>query len=87
MPNEITSLQYKTTKQTIRNKYIKINLLNFNYLIMDSLEGNVIDGEIVLEHAREHCRIAAVEVAREDEIIGNDGAGAVYEGLAAVYME
>lgn len=43
---QITQAQYNTSKQTIRNVYIRVNLLNFNYLTIDSFSGNVIGGSL-----------------------------------------
>ena len=42
----ITQSQYNTAKQTSRNKYIRVDLLNFDYLIVEQLEGNVIEGNV-----------------------------------------
>lgn len=49
MSNQITSSQYSTSKQKIRNKYVKINLLDFNFFTVDVIEGKVIDGSIVID--------------------------------------
>lgn len=46
MAQQITSSQYNTANQTTRNFYVKINLLDFNYAIVDSLEGNIISGNV-----------------------------------------
>lgn len=46
MATQITQSQYNTSKQTIRKLYIKVDLLNFNYMMVGSLEGNVISGSI-----------------------------------------
>ena len=32
MANQITQSQYNVSKQPIRNKYIKVELLEFNYM-------------------------------------------------------
>jgi hypothetical protein len=63
MANQITASQYRIAKQTIRNKFIKINLLNFNYLIVDTLEGNAINGNININASsdiRRTCNISFV---------------------------
>ena len=87
MPNEITSLQYKTTKQTIRNKYIKINLLNFNYLIMDSLEGNVIDGEIDINANSDIRRTCNVSFILTDSSFNVQAGGKVWlDKLFQIYI-
>ena len=49
MASEITSIQRRTTLQTLREKYVKIELLNFEYLVVNSLEGKAIDGSISID--------------------------------------
>lgn len=59
----ITSQQYNVSNQTIRNLHIKINLLNYSYQTVDSLEGNVISGSINIEanaDIRRTCQIDLV---------------------------
>lgn len=42
--NEATQNAYNITKQPIRNRHIKIDLLNFNFQTVDEISGNVISG-------------------------------------------
>lgn len=59
----ITSQQYNVSNQTIRNLHIKINLLNYSYQTVDSLEGNAIGGSINIEanaDIRRTCQIDLV---------------------------
>ena len=63
MANNITASQYRVVNQKIRNKYIKINLLNFNYVVVDTLEGNAIEGTININGSsdiRRTCNISLV---------------------------
>jgi len=63
MAGIITQAQYDTTQQTIRNTYLKINLLNFDYLTVDTLEGNVISGNVQINadsDIRRTCDISLV---------------------------
>ena len=63
MANIITQAQYNTSQQTIRNTYLKINLLNFDYLTVDSLEGSVVTGSIQINSdsdIRRTCDISIV---------------------------
>ena len=63
MAQQITSLQYDTAKQSIRNIFVKINLLDFNYMIVDSLEGYVLNGTISIDansDIRRTCEISFV---------------------------
>lgn len=46
MSIQITESQYSTSIQPLRNVHVKVNLLNFSYLVVESLEGNVISGNI-----------------------------------------
>lgn len=59
----ISSDQYNVSTQNIRNLHIKINLLNFSYQTIDSLEGNAISGNITVDanaDVRRTCQIQLV---------------------------
>lgn len=59
----ITKGQYEVSKQTIQNKHIKINLLNYDYQIIDELSGNAISGTINIDanaDIRRTCSITLV---------------------------
>lgn len=59
----ITANQYAVSKQTIQNKHIKINLLNFQYQTVDELSGNCISGSINIDanaDIRRTCNIDLV---------------------------
>lgn len=63
MSIQITDSQYSTSLQPLRNVSIRINLLNFNYLVVDNLEGNVISGNITYDansDLRRSCTISLV---------------------------
>lgn len=63
MAQQITNLQYQTSNQTIRNLFIRINLLDFNYFIVDNLEGYIIDGNVSVNansNIRRTCNITFV---------------------------
>lgn len=49
MAEQITSSQYSTALQPIRNISIRINLLNFDYFTVDTLEGYGLDGSINID--------------------------------------
>ena len=87
MPNEITSSQYKIAKQTIRNKYIKINLLNFNYLIVDSLEGNAIDGDININANSDIRRTCTISLVLTDSSFDVQAGGKIWlDKLFQIYI-
>ena len=49
MAQQITSSQYSTALQPIRNISIRINLLDFDYFTVDTLEGYGLDGSINID--------------------------------------
>lgn len=46
MATKITQSQYDTTKQTIRNQHIKLNIVDNQFMVLDSIEGVAISGNI-----------------------------------------
>ena len=66
MANIITQAQYNTSRQTIRNTYLKINLLNFDYLTVDSLEGSVVTGSIQINSDSDIRRTCSIQIAPTD---------------------
>lgn len=59
----MTQAEYNVSKQTIRNRHIKIDLLNFNWQTIDSLEGYCIGGSItynISSDLRRSCTIDMV---------------------------
>lgn len=63
MAQQITNLQYQTSNQTNRNLSIKIDLLDFDYFIIDNLEGYILSGDISINansNIRRTCNITFV---------------------------
>lgn len=61
--NTITQDQYLVVKQRSKNILIKINLLNFNLQVVDSIEGNIISGTLTINansDIRRTCDISMV---------------------------
>ena len=61
MSTEISSSQYTSSLQTLRNLYIKINLLDFNFFVVNNIEGNALDGSIAINansNIRRTCNIS-----------------------------
>ena len=59
----ITQNQYNTAKQSVRNVYVRVNLLNFDYLTIDSFSGNLIGGSLSSDansNMRNTCDISLV---------------------------
>lgn len=63
MSYPINQNDYEIVKQPIRNMFVKIKLLNFNFQTVESLEGTVIDGSINIEadsDIRRTCNLTMV---------------------------
>lgn len=59
----ITQDQYSIVKQRHKNILVKVNLLNFNFQVVDSIEGNLISGNIAINansDIRRTCNITMV---------------------------
>lgn len=59
----ITQNQYNTAKQSVRNVYVRVDLLNFDYLTIDSFSGNLIGGSLSSDansNMRNTCDISLV---------------------------
>jgi len=61
--NVITQDQYSIVKQRYRNILIKINLLNFNFQVVDSIEGNAISGNININADTDIRRTCEISIA------------------------
>lgn len=61
-----TQEQYNVSKQAIQNKYIKIELLNFDFLTVDELSGNCIGGNINIDANADIRRTCYVELVVTD---------------------
>ena len=44
----ITQDQYNVVKQRYRKISLRVNLLNFDFLVVDSIEGNLITGGVAI---------------------------------------
>ena len=63
MASQVTQSQYNVSKHPIRNKYIKVELLDFNYMTVGELQGNVISGSINIDansDLRRSCTLSLV---------------------------
>mgnify|MGYP000447189995 CR=1 FL=1 len=67
---------YTVTKQRIKNRQIKINLLNYSYQIVDEITGNVVGGTINVDannDQRRSCNITMVIDDKSDFEIKSGG--------------
>ena len=78
MANSVTASQYRVINQKIRNKYIKINLLNFDYLIVDTLEGNAIEGTININGSSDIRRTCNVSFVLTDSTFNVEVGGKIW---------
>ena len=63
MAQQVTNLQYQTSNQTNRNLFIRVNLLDFNYFVVDSLEGYILEGNVSINansNIRRTCNVSFV---------------------------
>lgn len=66
MPLVVSNDEYRATKQSIRNLRIKINLLNFTFQTVDSLEGEAISGNITIDANADIRRTCTIEMVVTD---------------------
>lgn len=62
MAEQITQSQRNTAKQTLRNLKLKIDVLNFDYLTIDSIDGNVLNGSISINANSDIRRTCNIEM-------------------------
>lgn len=74
----ITSQQYSVLNQTIRNLHIKINLLNFSYQIVDSLEGNAIGGSVNINANSDIRRTCNIELVVTNSTFDVQSGGKIF---------
>jgi len=76
--NELTASQYRVVNQKIRNKFIKINLLNFNYSVVDTLEGNAIEGSININASSDMRRTCNISLVLTDSTFNVETGGKIW---------
>lgn len=78
MTNNVTASQYRVANQRIRNKYIRINLLNFEYLTVDTLEGNAIDGTVNIDGSSDIRRTCNISMVLTDSTFNVEAGGKIW---------
>lgn len=78
MANNVTASQYRVVNQRIRNKYIRINLLNFEYLTVDTLEGNAIDGTVNIDGSSDIRRTCNISMVLTDSTFNVEAGGKIW---------
>ena len=74
----ITQAMYNVTRQKIRNQHIRINLLNFSYQTIDSLEGLAISGSINIDAKSDLRRSCQVKLALKDNTFDVSAGGKIF---------
>ena len=86
MASEITSIQRRTTLQKIREKYVKIELLNFEYFVVNSLEGKAIDGSISVDATSDIRRTCNLRFVLENSSFNVQAGGQIWlDKLIRIY--
>lgn len=62
----ITQEQYNTVLQNIQNRYIKLELLNYQYQTVDELQGVAISGNITIDANSDVRRTGSIEIVVKD---------------------
>ena len=78
MSNQITQSQYNTAHQNIRNTYISVNLLNFQFLTVDSLEGNLLKGSVSIDANSDMRRTCNIELVVTDSSYNVQAGGKIW---------
>lgn len=78
MSNQITQSQYNTAHQNIRNTYIRVDLLNFQFLTVDSLEGNLLKGSVNIDANSDMRRTCNVELVVTDSSYNVQAGGKIW---------
>ena len=78
MSNQITQSQYNTAHQNIRNTYIRVNLLNFQFLTVDSLEGNLLKGSVSIDANSDMRRTCNIELVVTDSSYNVQAGGKIW---------
>ena len=78
MSNQITQSQYNTAHQNIRNTYIRVNLLNFQFLTVDSLEGNLLKGSVSVDANSDMRRTCDIELVVTDSSYNVQAGGKIW---------
>ena len=74
----ITQPMYSVTRQRARTLHIKINLLNFSYQTIDSLEGLAISGNINMDATSDLRRSCQVKLAIKDSSFDVSAGGRIF---------
>lgn len=87
MSTQITQSQYNTARQTIRNLHIKLNILNFDFNILDSIEGNNLEGTVKVDANSDIRRTCDLSFVVTDSSLNVQVGGQIWlDKLIQVYV-
>lgn len=74
----ITQEQYNTTLQQIRNLHIKINILDFNYQVLNEISGDTISGNISVDANSDFRRSCSITIIVTDSSFNVQSGGQIW---------
>lgn len=87
MAELITSSQYNTSKQANRKALVKIDLLNFEYFVVDNLEGYGLDGSISIDANSDMRRTCNISFIVKDSTFDIKSGGEIWlDKLVKIYL-
>lgn len=78
MATQITQSQYNVSKQSIRNKHIKVELLDFNYMTVGELQGNIISGSVDIQANSDLRRSCTLSLVVTDSSFNVEAGGKIW---------
>lgn len=78
MSQQISSSQYTSSLQTIRNLHIRIDLLDFNFFVVNNIEGTAIDGSVVVSATSDIRRTCNISFTVTDSSFDIQAGGQVW---------
>lgn len=74
----ITNDQFKTSRQSIQSRYIRIELLNYQFQTVDSLEGKCTSGSITIDANSDLRRSGNITLAISDSTFEVEAGGRIF---------
>lgn len=74
----VTANQYNTSLQKVQNRYVKIELLDSNYLTVDELSGNVVGGNLTIDAESDMRRTGSIELVVTDSSFEVESGGKIF---------
>lgn len=87
MAIQITQSQYDTAKQTLRNKHIRLEILDYEYRVLDSIEGNNLSGNVQNDANSDIRRTCDVSFVLTDSSFNVEAGGKIWlDKLIGIYV-